>query len=524
MGVSRIAGVFGLASVVLVAADARAEPRPTEGGLWGFDPADVVTSWEEPTGLVRVHYSIEGPNVTLLTDADADAVPDFPQLVALTTADALDYFTLVQGLREPVAETEVGVELGGSAALDVYLVDFGGAADGRFGVDACTAESGYCSGFLTIENDFAGYGYPSLEDAVRVVGSHELFHAIQAAYAELPIWVSEGTATWGTRRYDDSLLDFINACGGYLASPGRPIYEPPLGPVPVFAYGTALWWEFISTRAGDSVIEELLLALDDADGAEPAQVVMEQAIANAGDTLADAWPVFARYNLAAGFRAGAAQSHEYAGQLDPIDADAEGPTLDLNARLYPLAATYWRIDHAGGALVFGADAELPDALFSLHPVGGFESDGAVGDAIAEWDAAQAGSQVVYEPDLPAGGYWIVATRPVIADGSAQGRVCIGSADHVSGCGIEPIPDNGGDDDGSSSGSVDETGGSDETGAQDDDSTGGSTSDATGNSSDGGAIDDGGSGCSCTAQDDRRPLAGLWMMLALVLLRRRRNEP
>lgn len=517
MGVPRIARLVGglaLAIAALASTRARAEPRPTEGGLWSFDPADVVESWEEPAGSVRVHYSTEGPNVTLLTDADADLVPDFAQLIALTTADALSFFTDTQGFRAPVPETEVGGELGGSAALDVYLVDFAGAADGRFGIDACTTDPGHCAGFLVVENDFAGYGYPSLEHAARTVGSHELFHAIQAAYAELPVWVSEGTATWATRRYDDTLPDFINACGGYLADPGRPIYEPPPGPVPAFAYGSALWWEFLSARDDDSVIETLLALMDDADGMEPAQDVMELAVIDAGDALSEAWPVFARYNLAAGFRAGAATSYDYAGQLDAIEADAEGGTLDLSARIYPLAAEYWRIDHPGGPLVFGADAALDDVALSLHPVAEFQSDGAVGDAIAEWDAAEAGSRLIFEPELPAGGYWIVAARPVIAEGSAQARVCIGSPDHVMGCGIEPIPEGGSD-----SGSLDESGGSGDPPA-----TGSSSSGDEGSTGDGAASDGGDSGCSCGPGRRRSGAPWLLVPLGLILLRRGRGAP
>ncbi len=494
---------------------ARAEPRPTEGGLWSFDHADVVERWEDPRGLVRVHYSSDGPNVTRLEDLDADLVPDFVQLVGLTTVDALMFFSDALGMRSPLPESEVGEILGGSEALDVYLVDFAGAADGRFGVDACAPETGHCAGFLVIENDFAGYGYASLEEAVRVVGSHELFHAIQAAYAELPIWMSEGTATWATRRYDDSVPDFINACGGYLRDTGRPLHEPPSGPVPSFAYGTALWWDFISTRNDDALIHDTFVALDGDETATP-EALMELAIEDEGDSLLDAWPVFARHNLAAGFRSGVATTYPYAAQLEPIEADAEGATIERSARLYPLAAEYWRIDHEGGPLVFGADAPLDAVKFSLHPVAGFAADGVVGDSLSEWDAEQAGSRVVLEPDPPAGGYWIVAARATLADSSARALVCIGSAEHVAGCGIDPIPeDEAGTDSGVDSGTDTglDSGMSTSSAGDSEDGTGDSPLD----------VDSEGSGCGCRASPSE-PFGGLVALIAVVLARRRRSEP
>ncbi|MEM6993570.1 MAG: MXAN_6640 family putative metalloprotease [Myxococcota bacterium] len=445
--------------------DARAEERPTEGGLWSFDADDAVETWDTPEGAVRVHFSVNGPNAVSLVDGDDDGVPDYPQQVAREVVASLDMYIEDLGVRPPLPERRVGPALGGNAALDVYLVDFGGAADGRFGTDDCT-DDGRCSGFLVIENDFSGYGYPSVAVGVSVVASHELFHAVQAAYAPIPVWLSEGGATWATHRYDESLPDFVNACAGYLADTGRPIFEPPLGPVPAFAYGSALWWEFATRRHDDSLMDAMLDAIAEAPEGTEAQDVMDDVMADFGDSLFDAWPIFVQYNLASGFRAGGAASHPYAPSLPAIEADLEGTTIDVDARLFPLAAEYWRIDHPGGDLFAGADDALANSVVTLHPVADFASDGVVGEAIAGRDLSEAGSARLYE-SLPAGGYWLVATQAAVADGSARARVCIGSAEHVEQCGIEPVVDDtgvdttdGGDDepsaDASSSGSVAES--------------------------------------------------------------------
>ncbi len=101
----------------------------------------------------------------------------------------------------------------------------------------------------------------------------------------------------------------------------------------------------------------------------------------------------------------------------------------IDARLYPLAASYWNYLHEGGDAWFGVDTPLADVTFSLHPVADFEADGAVGDAIATWSAEAAGSQRVFE-DLPPGGYWIVASLPRVADGPARAEVCVGLRDPV----------------------------------------------------------------------------------------------
>src|SRR5690606_4698656 len=149
-------------------------------------------------------------------------------------------------------EAELGLEaLGGSPALDIYLLDFFGNADGVFDVDQCGGDPLRCVGWLGVENDFAGYGYPSLARALVTVVPHESFHAVQAAYAhEHPVWFSEGTATWAERVFDIDAAGFVARCDDYLALSERPIDEPPSGPVQGFAYGTALWWWYLSERHG----------------------------------------------------------------------------------------------------------------------------------------------------------------------------------------------------------------------------------------------------------------------------------
>ena len=95
---------------------------------------------------------------------------------------------------------------------------------------------------MVVENDFAGYGYANLLTALEVVVSHENFHAVQAAYrGDFPTWVSGGTAVWAEKRFDENSADYLALARNYLEEPSRSLYNPPTGPVPAFAYGTALF-------------------------------------------------------------------------------------------------------------------------------------------------------------------------------------------------------------------------------------------------------------------------------------------
>ena len=140
--------------------------------------------------------------------------------------------------------------LGGSPAFDFYLVDFGGNADGMFGIDDC--EGSICSGYMVMENDFQGYGYPSIEEAVMVLTSHEFFHAVQAAYnANQPSWISEGTAVWAEWFYEPEVQDFLGYASAYLGDLERSIYKPPAGVTTSFSYGTALFYAFMDEYFGE---------------------------------------------------------------------------------------------------------------------------------------------------------------------------------------------------------------------------------------------------------------------------------
>ena len=388
--------------------DARA--RPTDGGRWSYDDTDTVATVRGPNGAVTVWYSSSGTNAVKPGDADANGVPDFAEEVAATTEDVLDVFAQA-GFRAPISDGTRG----GDATLDVYLVDFGGDADGAWTSEGCDGDA-RCTGHFVMENDFVGYGYGSLTTAIRTLTSHELFHGVQAAYdSSEPNWYAEGTATWAEALYDPDSQDFVRFCDAYLEDAGRSLDEPPAAPVPTFAYATALWWWFLADRHGTQLLVDLVEATDGADGVLPDMEALE---INAGSDLRTDWTTFASLNLATGNRAGVLDGYPFASRIGPVRAEESGPTIDDENRYYPLATTYYAIEHGGGPMSVALAAAAPELAFAVHPE---DTEGRVLPAVASFD----GAETVDLGDLPAGTYWLVGSNPTLAESSTRVRTCVG---------------------------------------------------------------------------------------------------
>lgn len=397
--------------------------RPTEGNTdFSFSDADTVVSYDSPTGAVRVWYSVDGPNVVALEDDDGDGLPDFVTTVATTAEDVLDFYA-AEGFRPPLSDGDKG----GNDAMDVYLVDFGGNADGHYTAESCGGNPRVCSGYFEMENDFAGYGYSDLPTAIKVLTSHELFHAVQAAYsATSDAWFAEGSAVWGEWAFDEGSEDFLWFAGQYLDDTGRSLDEPPAGPIPVFDYATALWWYFLANRYGDSFIEGLLQDTETNTG-DDFLLAMSAREEAAGGSLRDDWITFANWNLATATLAGATESYPFASRIGPIDPEVQGDAIVDDNRYYPLAASYYKLSHPGGELQFALATDAPELSFTLHPT---DDDGDVLDALDQWDGAAAPRSL---GDLPAGTYWLVGTNATLATQSTKVVTCLGDAATVAEC-------------------------------------------------------------------------------------------
>ena len=61
--------------------------RPDEGGFFSFSSADILAYHDSES--FRIHYSIDGPNQTILDDIDGNGIPDFVEEIALTAEEVL---------------------------------------------------------------------------------------------------------------------------------------------------------------------------------------------------------------------------------------------------------------------------------------------------------------------------------------------------------------------------------------------------------------------------------------------------
>jgi len=326
--------------------------RPTNpGALFSFDSGATVLSHDSTGGRFKIWYATDTSDAVPLADDDQSGVPDFVELAADTFDQVITHYVDTLGFRPPVDDTAVGAaDDGGDARFDVYLVDFAGMGDGAFGLDGCLTGTNQCAGHMSVENDFAGYGYPSYSQAITILASHEFFHAIQAAYdAEQSSWWTESTAVWATEMFDPAQPDFEWFIHGYLDLTEQSMDVPPVGPVDSFSYGLAIWARFLSERFDPDLIRQIWEGLVDGAGGvadpEPLGVIDALLVANHQSSYADAFAEFATWNLYNGRFASSGVGYQGAAGYDEVEIKWYGelPYQD-DLRLFYASARYYSAD------------------------------------------------------------------------------------------------------------------------------------------------------------------------------------
>ncbi len=310
--------------------DERALPkiRPTSGDStvnagYGDEAAQRLVS---ASGQHAVWYVTSGQHRVPARDLDpADGVPDFVQRVA-ETADGVRARLDAAGWRAPVTDAFPGGprDNGGGPEFDIYLVEFA-RADGLFFTESCSDDQPpLCSGYIAMENDFARSGYATVEEGVRVLVSHEYFHAVQAAYSgEIPGWLSEGTATWHEERFDPTQSDFERLASVFFEHGGRSLNGPPGGAFDGFAYGTAVWPLFLELQFGEDVLLDVFESIAAGASAEEAFLA----------TVPDfdvAFATFSAWTLLTGERARDGVGFPMARDFPELDLTELDGTSDLN--------------------------------------------------------------------------------------------------------------------------------------------------------------------------------------------------
>ncbi len=342
-----------------------------------FDDADIVVSHDSPGGAFRVHYTTAGVNAVPAADLDQSGVPDFVEETATTYDEVLAFYESL-GYRAPLPDDDV-VDNGGDGRFDVYLIDFAGNADGAFRTD------GYLStnpdrgvGYMVQENDFAGYGYPSLTVAIRTLSSHEFFHGVQAAYDAFQGSIaSEGTAVWASEAFDPSLEDLEWFAAGYLDNVERSLDKPLPGPVDPFSYGSAIFWQFLAERFDDGFVLSLWEALENGAGTDPDWWdTLDAELAARGSSFAESFTEFATWNLYTGNRASGAYGYAAAADYPRPKLNlATPPYQDGELRLFYAATQYYSLfpggrDQMAAALV--GDSAGVELAFVVERGGAYE--------------------------------------------------------------------------------------------------------------------------------------------------------
>jgi MYXO-CTERM domain-containing protein len=482
------------------------EVRPDTPGSnlqFSFDRGDVVETFVSSDGNFTIHFSRDGQHAVDLDDEDLDDVPDFVEHVAEVYVEVLAHYTAL-GFRVPESDGDIA-DNGGDDNFDVYLVDFAGIGDGAFRQDGCLPSNGErCIGFMTQENDYQGYGYPSTTVANRILGSHEFFHAVQAAYDVGQGTVfAEGTAVWATESFDPSLNDFEYFVGGFLQNPDRPLDEPLPGPVDPFSYGAAIFFKFLEERYGVDTIRVLIERTENGTNGndDPLWITeLDAVLGEVGDaTFPEAMLDFAQWNFQTDDFANASSSYANGDAYDRVKIEeVDAPFSDDSIRVYHASAQY-RATAPGtrtemtAALVSSDEAELTDLRIVLATETGDESELLVlDDAVAGTQTIEVGSADRFVA--------IVVNTAATGDSKKPG-LCMGDPDEVEQCKAALLSGGAG---GAGGAGGSDAGGNGEGGAG---GAGAGTEDE---------------GCSCALSSSGSSGAGLLGLLGLGLLARRRR--
>ncbi len=349
--------VLGCAADPIAATPAIAELRPdTPGSTDGapyFASTETVESIVSPAGAFRIHFTRAGTNAVPAADTDGNGTPDYVDLVALQYDMVLARYTAM-GFRAPRADTTVPIDHGGDGLFDVYLLDFtvatGGGADGSFRREDCVPGTG-CTGYMLQENDFVGFGYPSVHYGARLLASHEFFHAVQAAYddqlAVQGSTLAESTAVWASERFDPAQTDMESFASAFLARPDHALGVDSIGPVQPYAYGSAIVWEYYTTRFDDALVVHFWNQLDVTAGASTSNWldVLDTVLArDYATTFHASYVDFAEWLVFTG------------GRVDPTHGPRRGeqfaevatmsvtlPYHTLSTRIFPASAHYFSV-------------------------------------------------------------------------------------------------------------------------------------------------------------------------------------
>lgn len=416
-----------------VAAPATARPDNPGDGLFTFDVGDDIETFD--TEHFRIHYTRAGTHSVPVADDDASGVPDHVEDLGNIYEAALDAY-VVLGFRAPVSDDGFA-DNGGDGRFDVYLVDFAFSADGAYRSEFCENGGDICHGHMVQENDFRGYSYPSPRIGNLTVASHELFHAVQAAYdADQGAVYAEGTAVWASEQFDETLFDLEGFSDGYLGGADSPLDSQSASPVDPFSYGSSIFFQYLSEQYGTDVVRALVEATEDGAGGvtdpfwfEVIDGVLER---EASISFEDVFADFARACLFTGRRAIAGEGFEHADDFAEREPEAaELPVAQDRFVLFTSSSRLVRVVARGrssvqAALVASDPTQL--AGLTLRVVARNVDSGAVREASAAGGVVADAIDVGVDDDI-----FVLLINARQQGQGGRPRLCIGDPAEVDAC-------------------------------------------------------------------------------------------
>lgn len=321
------------------------------------------------TAHFRLHYRTTQPDAPL-----GWPDPAFLDVAAAACEKAWNTYHLVQGWpRSPRDGRE-----GGDPRIDVYILDLGWGIYGYALHEELKKQRGK-TGFIVVDNDYAGFNATEPLNALRTTIAHEYHHLVQFGFGYDPEagWFMEQMATMEEAQVFPEIRDLDAYLPVHAEHPHRRL-DLCNGS---FEYGTWLWPRFLEEHWG----WELLISVWETWGAGQRSMkeVLGQELADAGSSLNEAfleWTIWNAFRGAWDDGAHYDQGHRYgAGILPEVVINlypVEGIHPDLTRQPEALGASYVEFRPQAGS----ADNHMRIFLRT--------GESLIGGTLIIWDSAQ----------------------------------------------------------------------------------------------------------------------------------------
>ncbi len=254
--------------------------RPTDGGADpvhdGYPPAAPIASAESEHFCVFWVNSASFGDAPSLDDPDADAVPDYVELL-LEIAERSYGVEVAPGPLgwEPPKRDLTGCGANPGTRSDIYLKQLGNR--GLFGYQSVDPGQGRADsqyGYMVLDDDYARseYGYEDPAIPAGVTFAHEFNHLLQANYDVFQdLWMKESTATWAEEKVFPDADDYVRYLPYFARFPGEPITAtfPPDVTKSLRIYGTAVWNHWLDGGGGGYGLDAIRRAWEVSDITNP---------------------------------------------------------------------------------------------------------------------------------------------------------------------------------------------------------------------------------------------------------------